>query len=98
MTKGLEALDRETPASGWIGGGGIGIADITAACAFGFTQGMLGDIVDPAAHPRLAAFSARAEALPAFRAAPPIDGVTARPIDYSGAGSREPDIRERLPS
>jgi glutathione S-transferase len=77
LTKGLEALDREAPASGWIGEAGIGGADITVACAFGFIQGMLGDLVDPALYPSLAAFGARAEELPAFRAAPPIDGVTA---------------------
>lgn len=80
LREGLETLDREAPAAGWIGGGGIGVADITLACAYGFTQGMLADVVDPAAYPRLAAFSARAEALPAFRAAPPVDGVTA-PVD-----------------
>ena len=40
-------------------------------------KGMLGDLVDPAHYPSLAAFCARAEELPAFRAAPPIDGVTA---------------------
>jgi glutathione S-transferase len=77
LTKGLEALDREAPASGWIGEAGIGAADITVACAFGFIQGMLGDLVDPALYPSLAAFGARAEELPAFRTAPPIDGVTA---------------------
>jgi hypothetical protein len=38
---------------------------------------MLADLVDPALYPTLAAFGARAEELPAFRAAPPIDGVTA---------------------
>ena len=77
LTRGLEALDREAPASGWIGGGGFGVADITVACAFGFTQGMLTDVVDPAAYPRLAAFCARAEALRGLRAAPPIDGAAA---------------------
>lgn len=81
LRRGLEALDRETPPSGWIGEGEIGAADITVACAFGFIQGMLADLVDPSTYPRLAAFGARAEALPAFRAAPPIDGVTAAPAD-----------------
>ena len=80
LTHGLRALDREAPDVGWIGANGISIADITIACAFGFTQGMIGDVVDPAKYPRLAAFHARAEQLPAFRAAPPIDGVTA-PVD-----------------
>jgi glutathione S-transferase len=77
LTRGLEALDGEAPASGWISEAGIGTADITVACAFGFIGGMLADLVDPASYPRLAAFSARAEQLPGFRAAPPIDGVTA---------------------
>ena len=77
LTSGLEALDREAPATGWIGGAGIGAADVAVACAFGFVEGMLADLVDPATYPRLSAFCARAESLPAFRAAPPIDGVTA---------------------
>ena len=77
LTRGLEALDREAPASGWLGEAGIGTADIAVACAFGFVGGMLADLVDLASYPRLAAFSARAEQEPAFRAAPPIDGVTA---------------------
>jgi len=77
LTGGLAALDREAPASGWLGEAGIGAADITVACAFGFIEGMVADLVDPASYPRLAAFRARAEALPAFRAAPPLDGVTA---------------------
>ena len=42
LTKGLEALDREAPASGWIGEAGIGAADITVACAFGFIAGDVG--------------------------------------------------------
>jgi glutathione S-transferase len=74
---GLEALDRDAPASGWIAGGDLGLADITVACAYAFTQGALADVVDPARYVRLAAFAARAEALPPFRAAPPIDGATA---------------------
>jgi glutathione S-transferase len=77
LTAGLEAQNRETPDAGWIGGGALGVADITVACAFSFTQGLLADIVDPARYPKLAAFCVRAESLPAFRAAPPIDGVVA---------------------
>ena len=73
----LAALDRETPAAGWIAGGDLGLADITVACAFGFVGGMVGDLVETARFARLAAFSARAEALPAFRQAPPKDGVVA---------------------
>ncbi len=77
LAAGLEALDGESPGAGWIGGGGLGIADISVVCAFGFTQILLADVVDAARHPRLAAFCARAEALPAFRAAPALDGVSA---------------------
>ncbi len=77
LAAGLQALEREAPSSGWIGGGALGVADIGVACAFGFTQILLADLVDKARHPRLAAFCARAEGLPAFRAAPPLDGVTA---------------------
>jgi glutathione S-transferase len=77
LAAGLEALEREAPGAGWIGGGALGVADISVACAFGFTQILLADLVDEARHPRLAAFCARAEALPAFRAAPPLDGVMA---------------------
>ena len=76
LGQGLMALDRELPRSGWIAGG-LGLADIAAACAFGFVAGMIGDLVDAGRFSNLAAFSARAEALPAFRAAPPVDGVTA---------------------
>ena len=76
LTAGLDALDGELPGSGWIGGE-LGIADITAVCAFGFTQSVLADIVETSRYPNLRAFCARAEALPAFRAAPPEDGATA---------------------
>ncbi len=76
LTAGLDALDGELPGSGWIGGE-LSIADITAVCAFGFTQSVLADIVETSRYPNLRAFCARAEALPAFRAAPPEDGATA---------------------
>lgn len=76
LTVGLDALDGELPGSGWIGGE-LGIADITVVCAFGFTQSVLADIVETSRYPNLRAFCARAEALPAFRAAPPEDGATA---------------------
>ncbi len=79
LKAGLSALDREAPASGWIDRGEIGLADITVVCAFGFTQGPLADVVDRENYPRLAAFSARAEELSAFRAAPAIDGVAVSP-------------------
>jgi glutathione S-transferase len=74
--QGLAALDRELPETGWIAGS-LGLADIAAACAFGFVMGAVGDLVDVGPYPNLAAFSARAEALPAFRAAPPRDGIVA---------------------
>jgi glutathione S-transferase len=82
LTAGLEALERELPSAGWIGGGDLGLADISVACAFGFTQILLADIVDKKRYPRLAAFSARAEVLPAFRAAPMLDGATA-PVAFA---------------
>jgi glutathione S-transferase len=73
----LVALDREAPTAGWIAGPDLGLADIAAACAFGFVRGMVGDLVEAALFSRLGAFAARAEALPAFRQAPPEDGVVA---------------------
>jgi glutathione S-transferase len=76
LHEGLGALDRELPKSGWIGGA-LGHADIAAACAHSFTVGMIGDVADVRAYANLAAFAARAEALSAFRAAPPKDGVVA---------------------
>lgn len=76
LGRGLAALDRESPADGWIAGR-LGLADIAVACAVGFVVGTLGDLVGLDPYPNLAAFSARAEALPAFRAAPAMDGVAA---------------------
>jgi glutathione S-transferase len=66
LTAGLSALDAELPGSGWMGGE-LGVADITVACAFGFTQSVLGDLVETSRYPNLGAFCARAEAPPAFR-------------------------------
>ena len=76
LTVGLDALDGELPGSGWIGRE-LGIADITAVCAFGFTRPSWPAFVETSRYPNLRAFCARAEALPAFRAAPPEDGATA---------------------
>jgi glutathione S-transferase len=73
----LSALEREAPATGWLGGAKPGLADITIVCAFGFVRGVVGDLVDAAPYPRLAAFSARAEARPEFCQAPAEDGVVA---------------------
>jgi glutathione S-transferase len=75
LRAGLSALEAEAP-DGWFEAS-LGHADIAAACAWGFTQGMVADVVAAQDYPRLAAFAARAEALPAFRAAPAVDGVTA---------------------
>jgi glutathione S-transferase len=50
-------------------------AGVSTAVAWHFTQQMLPEIVSVADHPNLAAFSARAEALPEFRAAPYGDGI-----------------------
>jgi glutathione S-transferase len=79
LTAGLSALDLELPGSGWIAGE-LGLADITAVCAFGFTHSLLADIVNTGRYPNLASFSARAEALPAIRAAPAVDGATVSTI------------------
>ena len=79
LTAGLSALDAELPGSGWIDGE-LGLADITAACAFGFTHAVLADVVDTGRYSNLGAFCARAEALPAFRAAPAKDRATASVI------------------
>ena len=76
LEAGLAALESELPATGWISGE-LGVADITAACALGFVRLVLADIVDQSRYPNLGEFCARAEELPAFRAAPAEDGVTA---------------------
>ena len=77
LASGVAALDAELPQAGWIGGG-LGLADITAACAARFVRGVVPpEDVDSAAYRNLAEFAARAEALPAFRAAPSEDGVSA---------------------
>jgi glutathione S-transferase len=58
-------LEKETP-SGWFGGATPNQADITVATAWRFTQSRFPEVVTGAAHPKLAAHSARAEKLPAF--------------------------------
>ena len=78
LAAGLGALDRELPRVGWVGGESLGVADIAAVCAAGFVRGTLKpEDADLAHYPNLLDFSARAEVLPAFRAAPHADGVTA---------------------
>lgn len=78
LGKGLALLDADLPRAGWIGGNDPGRADIAAACAVGFVRGtLLIEDADLGRYPNLSDFCARAEALPAFRAAPHADGVTA---------------------
>jgi glutathione S-transferase len=80
FANGLAALEAELPSHDWIGGKSIGVADVNVACAWGFCQTTLGDLVelvDPRRYPRISEFCGRAEELQAFRAAPPIDGVEA---------------------
>lgn len=50
-------------------------AGLSTAVAWFFVQQVVADVVPAARYPRLAAFSAVAEALPAFRAAPHGDGT-----------------------
>jgi glutathione S-transferase len=79
LTAGLSALDAKLPGSGWIGGE-LGLADISVACAFGFTNAVLADVVKTSRYLNLRAFCARAEALHAFRATPAEDGATVSAI------------------
>jgi glutathione S-transferase len=76
LAAGLAALEAEAPRSGWIAAE-PGVADISTVCAFGFVQQILSDVFETGRYSNLAEFCARAEALPAFRAAPAEDGVTA---------------------
>lgn len=55
---------------GWLVGERPMQADITAAIAFTFTRNVIPDVVAADAFPALAGLTARAEALPAFRAWP----------------------------
>jgi len=57
-------------ADGWLVGNRIMQPDITVAVAWRFTQYILPGTIDPARYPAIAAFSARAEALPEFINAP----------------------------
>jgi glutathione S-transferase len=75
LRAGLDALEATAPQA-WFEAQ-LGHADIAVACAFAFLQGTIGDLVDVRDYPRLAAFAARAEALPAFLAAPAVDGAVA---------------------
>ncbi len=60
-------LDRAAQAAGpWLQGGRFGAADVAVACAWRFGQYYNERHFAPARYPALAAFSERAEALPAF--------------------------------
>ncbi|WP_158817814.1 glutathione S-transferase family protein [Methylocapsa sp. S129] len=77
LLAGLDALELEiNEGRGWLFEDRLTLADITLAAAFAFTQGNLSDIVDKARYGAIASFSARAEELPEFRAAPAEDGAT----------------------
>lgn len=54
----------------WLCGNRLMQPDITVAVSWRFTQHILPGVIDPARYPALAAFSERAEALPAFVGAP----------------------------
>ncbi len=54
----------------WINGNAMGQDDVTLAVAWRFTQFNSPALIDPARYPALAAYSARAEALPEFIATP----------------------------
>jgi glutathione S-transferase len=77
LTAGLAALDAELPRSGWICGD-LGTCDISVVCAVGFLDSALSDVADTSRYVNLASFCARAETLPAFRAAPALDRATAQ--------------------
>ncbi|MFC0402377.1 glutathione S-transferase family protein [Paraburkholderia rhizosphaerae] len=62
----LETAVAAHPGNGWLLGDRLMLPDITVAVAWRFTQFMLLNEIDPARYPALAAFSARAEALPVF--------------------------------
>lgn len=51
-------------------GGGIGAADVAAACAWRFAREVTPDVAPAADHPALAAFCEKMEAIEAFRANP----------------------------
>jgi glutathione S-transferase len=65
LQRAYSVLEKEMP-SGWFGGAAPNQADITVAVAWRFTQSRFPEVATGAAHPKLAAHSARAEKLPAF--------------------------------
>lgn len=66
----LEAEVAKLGAGPWLCGDRLTQPDITVAVAWRFTQHMAPDAIDRNRYPALAAFSKRAEALPAFVGAP----------------------------
>jgi glutathione S-transferase len=67
MLKAFAALESEMARrAGWFGGSRVMQPDVTAAVSWRFARFAVPDIVTDAEYPRLAAHSARAEALPAF--------------------------------
>jgi glutathione S-transferase len=66
----LEHAIEGRDGNGWLFGDRLMQPDITLAVVWRFQQFLLPGVVDPARYPALAAFSARAEALPEFVAAP----------------------------
>lgn len=70
LQQAFELLEKELPAEGWFGGDRLDSADVASAVAWRFTHFVLPGKLDPARCPRVAAHSARAEALPEFVACP----------------------------
>jgi glutathione S-transferase len=73
LTAAYDTLERGVADVGehaWLCGDRLMQPDITVAVAWRFTQYILPGVIDPSRYPRLAAFSARAEALPEFVGAP----------------------------
>lgn len=71
LSSAYRLLEAEMPTgSGWVFGERPLQADITSAIAWRFTREVIPDVVPADSYPRLAQLSGRAEALPAFLAAP----------------------------
>ena len=67
----LTELEAAAPASGWFNGARIGAADVATACLWRFGQYYRNETtIEASRYPRLAAHSARAEALEEFHAVP----------------------------
>ncbi|WP_374403198.1 glutathione S-transferase family protein [Niveibacterium sp.] len=70
LQRAFELLEAALPAEGWFGGERPDAADVACAVAWRFTHFVLPGQLDLAHFPRIAAHSARAEALPEFIACP----------------------------